>query len=339
MIRKILTIFIVVFLTSCSNNENVIDSPLSNEVIESISHVKEFHSLFVKVDNVQLSTGHDHAISVITDIELDSKGNILIADGWQAKGVYVFSPTGQFIKELGKEGQGPGEYLTPVSIAISPEGNIFVNDYMSKRVLVFDPEYQFIKFIILKGKTGHYIHCNTNQELYMYSSAKLPSGWTNSDTIYKYGQDGNLITSFAPLPEELKEINGSISQEGVAIDDQDHIFELNPLFYNIRKYDSLGKLIKSFSRTTDLFKIITDKDVTPIILNGPFYLEKGLIIVQLNGHLDIYDTKGNFLVGDIYFPQEIKCSHKNTIYIKDWDEEGHDVDVQNPKIISYELRI
>ncbi|HAV41284.1 MAG TPA: hypothetical protein DCW97_02600 [Acidobacteria bacterium] len=59
---------------------------------------------------------------------------------------------------------------------------------------------------------------------------------------------------------------------------------MNPLFYRIRKYTSDGQPVKSFVNPN--FKQPELKHGQQVILNGPYYLEKGLLLVQLQEHLD-----------------------------------------------------
>jgi len=113
---------------------------------------------------------------------------------------------------------------------------------------------------------------------------------------------------------------------------------MNPLYYNIRKYSPEDELITSFSRKTSLFKVITKEGKRPIIVYGPFYLEKGLIVAHVNEHLEIYDTKGHFIVGELPFKQRIIGAHGNSLYTVAWEEGEKDQVQLNPKIIGYQLR-
>ena len=337
--RKIIALSFMSILLCCSHERSNMQSPLSSSEIALLSKADKFDSIFKKISEIQLSTGANHAISNITDMEIDAGGNYLIADGWQSGAVFIFSHAGEFIKELGKQGQGPGEYLTPVSIDIDSNGDIYVCDYLNNRICVYDSEFQFKRFIKVEGRVRHYIHAIDNGELYMYGGAKLPVGANDFDTIVHYNSKGKKIASFARFPQEVVGVRGTICQEGMTIDREGNLYEMNVFYYHIRKYNSRGKLIKSFSRETKLFSINTEKNENPVIVHGPYYLEKGLIVAQVNRHLEIYDTEGNFLVGELYFPYKIISANKNRIYIEKWSEEDTNMEMLNPKIIGYELQI
>jgi len=54
--------------------------------------------------------------------------------------VIVFDVKGQVVKEFGKQGQGPGEFQTPIALALNSAGYVVVFDTGLKRMSVFDKE-------------------------------------------------------------------------------------------------------------------------------------------------------------------------------------------------------
>jgi len=336
MHQRIQLLTLLIFL-SCTTEVPNTQSPLSAAEIKKLAAAKSIDDIFEKASEVQLSTGADHAISLITDMKIDRSGNYIIADGWQSKAVFIFGPDGQFVKELGRQGQGPGEYSTPVSLALNRTGDLFVVDYLNNRINIYGADYFFKRSVIPKSRIKHFIHINHLDELFLYSGALHPFKKDIYDTIYKIDSDGKTIVTFAPLPEEVLEVKMMSMQNGMAIDDNNFIYEMNPLLYKIRKYSPDGKLINSFSRETSLFKIVTDENESPIVVYGPYYLEKGLIMAKVNKHLEMYDTAGNFLVGDLPFEKNIVCTRGNSFYVEEWDEDTEEQ--LNPKIIQYQLKL
>lgn len=80
-------------------------------------------------------------------------GNILIADGhWprpttmQQDGdrLVWFTRNGKFIKEFGKHGRGPGEFMGPHGLAFDSQGRLFVADRSNNRVQIFDKDMKFV---------------------------------------------------------------------------------------------------------------------------------------------------------------------------------------------------
>jgi hypothetical protein len=337
--RKLVLLMSLIIFASCASEKALIDSPLTPSEIQKLKDANTLEDIFDTESEIQLATSAECAIALITDMKIDAKGNYIVADGWQQRAVFIFGPDGEFLKELGKQGQGPGEYSTPVSVDINSKQEILVADYMASRIHVYDKNFNFIRSIFCKPHIYNFIHLNSQDEIFIYSGAVNPFRKESYNTIRKYDDQGQEIHSFAPLPEEVLDVKFSATQNGMTIDKNDFIYEMNPLHYNIRKFTPEGDLVKSFTRKTHLFTIITEKGQTPIIVYGPYYLDKGLIMAQVSEHLEIYDTEGNFLAGEFPFSFKIIGTHGNCLLIRHWEESKKPEDQPNPKIIWLKLKI
>ncbi len=329
----------LLILVLISLAQEQITSPLDSSEVKKLASAKNLKDIFEIESEIQLETSAENAISYITDMAIDSMGNFIIADGWQSRGIYIFSSNGKFLKELGRQGQGPGEYQNPVSIDISKGGDIWVADYGGNRINIYSDDFKFKRSIVGKTRILYYLNINSQDEIYMFRSTANPLRPSTADTIFKYDNEGNKIFSFAPFPKEALEVKFWSGQDGMAIDKEDNIYEMNPLYYKIQKFSPQGELITSFSRKTKIFKVITKDGEKPIIVKGPFVLEKGLVIAHVNENLEIYDKNGNFIVGEIPFSQKIVCAYKNSLYTELWDESEKKEVQPNPKIIQYKLRL
>src|SRR5205823_4490365 len=66
--------------------------------------------------------------------------------------IMVYSPKGDLLRQWGKEGKGPGEFIYPTDIAFDSKGNIYVSEYGDNdRISVFDKDTHFLYQI---GKFG-----------------------------------------------------------------------------------------------------------------------------------------------------------------------------------------
>lgn len=310
---------------------------MSESEVKILSSAEEIEDIFVKVSETQLELTAESAIAVISDIVKDSKGNFVIADGWRLNNVLIFSPDGYFLQKLGQQGQGPGEYTTPEKVAVTSEGEILVSDYLRRRIIFYDRDYRYEREILVKSRMYRSVHVNSKREIYMYEGMVGPMVHDVFDTIKKLNDEGEAILTFAPIPQKALKIRYSVSGDGMTIDKNDFIFEMNPLYYQVRKYTADGKLIKSFANPH--FRSARKKSKRPLVLNGPYYLEKGVLIVQREDRIDIFDTEGNFLVGEIPLPQKIIYAQGNAIYLEQWEEPESQKQKLNPKIICYELKI
>jgi len=321
----------------CRRQEESFASPLSKSEVQAISSAKSVAEIFDGPREVQLETNAGCAIANITDLDVDAKGNFIIADGWRLHQVFTFSSDGRFIKILGRIGQGPGEYSTPVGVAVNSEGAILVSDYLRNQIIIFDRDYQYQRSLPGKPRIQYFVHVNTKGEIYTYSGTVGPGRREVFNTVHKLDRDGAEVLSFAPVPQAVLDMNFSAVDDGMTIDKDDFVYEMNPVHYQVRKYTVDGKLVGFF--TNPHYRDERRDGESPAILNGPHYLEKGLIVVQRGNVIDIFDTLGNFLAGDIPFSLKIVAARGNTLYCVQWDETAAQKTQANPKIICYELRL
>lgn len=79
----------------------------------------------------------------IKDIHVDTEGNIYVIDTGNHR-IQVFNKKGNYLRTIGKKGQGPGELNTPKCISIDNEnGNILVVD-SSRTISIFNKEGKHI---------------------------------------------------------------------------------------------------------------------------------------------------------------------------------------------------
>jgi len=79
-----------------------------------------------------------------TDIAFAKQGHIFVADGYCNARVIEYDAAGKKIRQWGKRGSGPGEFLVVHSVAISPNGQLYVADRENGRLQRFDQQGKFL---------------------------------------------------------------------------------------------------------------------------------------------------------------------------------------------------
>jgi hypothetical protein len=79
----------------------------------------------------------------IWDIDVDAKGNIYVLDD---KVIKKFGPRGEFVREIGSEGQGPGEYNLPLKLFVGADDTLYVNDQGRSIIALGTPELEVRSF-------------------------------------------------------------------------------------------------------------------------------------------------------------------------------------------------
>lgn len=122
---KCLTVVLLIFLIAgckkSSDVKNISGLPevkTDPAVVEKISKAKNMNDIFEVKNIIQLETAKESLIGNIeTIIYKPEEDKIIILDSESAKGIFVFDTKGKFLKKIGKEGPGPGEYQSLSSIA------------------------------------------------------------------------------------------------------------------------------------------------------------------------------------------------------------------------------
>jgi hypothetical protein len=87
----------------------------------------------------------------INTLDVDEQGNFFILDE-QAGNIKVFDVKGIFVKTIGRKGQGPGEFGMPISLFLSKQGHIIVNDMGQRKIQYFDMDGNYLKEFSIADK-------------------------------------------------------------------------------------------------------------------------------------------------------------------------------------------
>lgn len=71
-------------------------------------------------------------------------GDIYITDGYRNARVHRFTADGTLKTSWGEPGHGPGQFHLPHSIAITPDGTLYVADRANRRIQIFTPEGAYL---------------------------------------------------------------------------------------------------------------------------------------------------------------------------------------------------
>ena len=84
-------------------------------------------------------------------IAVDTSGNVYVADTDNNR-IQKFTSDGNFIKEWGRTGSGPGEFSHPSGIAVMNSGNVYVADTGNNRIQKFTSDGKYISYF---GEFGY----------------------------------------------------------------------------------------------------------------------------------------------------------------------------------------
>ena len=79
-----------------------------------------------------------------TEMMPHPNGDIYVTDGYRNCRVHRFTRDGRLVKSWGTPGKTEGTFHLPHSLAIDPDGKLYVADRSNKRVQIFSPDGDFI---------------------------------------------------------------------------------------------------------------------------------------------------------------------------------------------------
>jgi hypothetical protein len=287
----------------------------------------------------------------MSDIEVDDSGNIYILD-MRVPHIKVFSSRGDYLRTIGKKGQGPGELSFARSFHINEQDELIVPDSGNGRINFFSLHGELLRStniemnISLAGLSpkidsqGNYYALVTFYDKPLIELQKFASGLEYLSTITSFPRfisEGNVITTYPPIP-----VFTIASDDSILCGYGDN--------YEIEIFNPRGRLTKRIVRQSDRVKI-SDAVIRAEteaaerkggILSGyeikfpkyyPFFVtlasdEESRIYVQT------YEQIGDMLGYDVFCPdgryltwvpiqgfiEEIK---EDKIYTIEWREDGY----------------
>jgi uncharacterized membrane protein YgcG len=87
---------------------------------------------------------------IVAGVAFDAAENLYVLDRQSAR-VMVYDRTGRFLRQIGREGQGPGELMVPLSLAIAGDGTVIVSDIGRRGYSLFRPDGTFLRNVVVEN--------------------------------------------------------------------------------------------------------------------------------------------------------------------------------------------
>lgn len=92
----------------------------------------------------------EYTFGHIQDLAVGNDGSIFVAD-LHPQSVKQFDHRGRFIRQIGREGQGPGEYRSILGTAALPDGKLAIWGYGNRRISVYDSTGVYLRGVRVSG--------------------------------------------------------------------------------------------------------------------------------------------------------------------------------------------
>lgn len=143
-----------------------------------------------------------------SDVALDSKGNIYVADGGNFRMV-KFDPGGNFVKAWGEKGKETGHFNFPHSIHIDHKDTLYITDRQNARIQLFDTEGTFL---------SQWQDIGYPYEIEGYDQGSVMITDARTGTINKISYQGKLLERYGEWGKKQNQLG---FPHGLAVDDKD----------------------------------------------------------------------------------------------------------------------
>ena len=353
----LLTIFAV--LISCKQQKTEWQGTI--EEVDGITVVKnpkepmygeEVFSLEEELSIGEVAGTEEYMFSRIDDIAVDDEENIYILDSKQTH-IKTFNRDGEYLKSIGRKGQGPGELQYPVNLTISPMNEILINDY-ARCLSIFSIDGNFLRAVSLTT-------------MRMISKPKADSRGNIVASYMVFGEEALLVLK--KFNSDLEEMYAIFSTEVLKypylnpyyphcyweITKDDNIIWGFPTKYELQVLSPEGNLIKRIVKDYKPVKITNEEKETLInekmggyenippevkiqwdeFHNAFIYLtvdDFGRIFVRtfekvIEGndyYYDVFNSEGKY-IAKIPLKARPRVWKRNQLYTIEEDEEGYQV--------------
>lgn len=221
----------------------------------------------------ELTIGDDEEAEVLIyhplNVQADKTGNIYIWE-YTLSCLKVFDRQGRFLRQIGRRGQGPGEFSANTRFTLLNENKIYLIDANKRRITIFSTKGEFIKDFRYDSQWFcPHLRSDGKSQLYTFRSVtsfegKLKSNYQAFESekhLYRFDtitNEWHLLSVFGGEQRVLRGF-GENGAEGFStpfsivwnVDSRGNIITGLNKTYSLDVYSSQGKLMFKFSRDVE----------------------------------------------------------------------------------------
>ena len=170
----------------------------AQEVIELPGEDRWLEADFEEVYRVGVAAGEVwQEFGMIGRVGFDGAGNLYVFDRLAAR-VVVVGPDGDFLREFGRSGEGPGEFQSAMDMVVMPDGRVVIADMGHRAYHIFAPGGDLERMVRMGG---------TSQVRRMYPEAGGESVVRGARMLgFSFQATGGGTLGFANDPRSIERI-------------------------------------------------------------------------------------------------------------------------------------
>lgn len=132
----------------------------AQEVIDLAGRDRPLDADFEEIFRVGVREGEDwEMFANASSVAFDADGNLYVVDGLyygMDTRIVVFDASGNFVREFGSMGEGPGEFNMPTAVAVMRDGTTVVEDLRHRAYQLFDANGGFMRMVRKRGGIAYH---------------------------------------------------------------------------------------------------------------------------------------------------------------------------------------
>ncbi len=186
-----------------------------------------------------------------SDIALDGQGNMFILDSGNHR-IQKFTPDGQYVTTIGNKGQGPGEFVYPLSLDVDSRGYLYISDPGNQRVQILKPDgkdYKTISFVndpagILRVSNSDLMIMGRGAFFFSFSAPSLEEDKELPKIIRVINSDGDVENNFGEQLDYKDFLTNRVGNRyHFTIDKDKNTYVAFDYQNRIEKYSPEGKIL------------------------------------------------------------------------------------------------
>lgn len=190
-------ILVCAFMISCSSQGR--EWHAARETINGVTVVKNpegprFGHLDPEIE-VNLSIGDEtderFQFYQAYSIALDSAENLYVLDSGNCR-VQKFDKNGEYLKTIGRKGQGPGEFVNPTALYIDGHDNLYVSE--GRKMHAFDSSSELRRSTVLENNIRDFF---VNEDGHIVTFCMINDESGSKKIVAELDSEGKIIKTFA----------------------------------------------------------------------------------------------------------------------------------------------
>jgi hypothetical protein len=302
---------------SCEKNNQELNS-VQRGFINQINNAKYTNRFFDVTDSINLILPQYLYLDA-NPIVKQGVSNFIIFNT-ESKNILIFSKAGIFIKSFGRNGDGPGEFRSIGTGSLDDDGNIYIYDYVLRRISIFDKLGNLSTIFNLKNFDAQV------RQMYVDKFKKIYLHHTPSPNFQGFV---SIFDSTGYIKTIIDQINGyrgyyerGFLEGGIVLDYRNNIYEANIYTHNITKVSAKGNISEFGVKPVNFIELpkaniiesmknLSNNYRNSTIIRNLFLIDNSRLLlletlkfnefdpIDVQRKFIVYDTSGTYL-GELY---------------------------------------